>query len=854
MTDIAQNVQTIPYNFNELYVDVQDSFKQQGYDTNEGSDVSQLVTAMAYMVSMLNANTSVNVNETILTEAKKRDNVYADARALCYEPRHITSYRYILTIELQPGSHVIPKYTQFNIGGKTYYYLGSQLEYPNLEEARNISIEVTEGEIKSYRDDPALTVVTTDVTGPTGEVVPQYWVDIPFVDVEENGIECYVTYYDEYGRYIQQEPWSRSQYYIIDDDVNFDKEYVREDDITYRTPRLYFKYAGTGKGLRQGSTVELRIIVSSGEDGVIEDITDTQQVKFNLNGAKCVEITLSSTGEPEESIDSVKENAPKFYNSANRCVTESDYESFCDRQTSVDKSSVWGGEEEYPKAPGHIWFSFAPTDYERNFTYSSAEDAYYYTYLLDSADGVTWNYTVTNTSDEYIAQKKTQEDFYNKRYIEDTEIRSNSYNDSGQLVDPGIWDVVDKYKVPTLDFHNRNPFYVYFDYDISILKYRISDTKESVHESIFKKVDNFFTGKDDTVRMEDFDVEYYNSSLEKRIDEILGDDSGYHADLKTCILLNQKTVSAENPQKENRDIIIPLAVPYENYFDSNGFLIVDVLPSIDTENFINYGDDSISGSIYTDWSEIAEDISNGIDQESEPVLNAPIMNRFIGKYTLTEEDAQTDYDEGEIVIKFEGIAIQPDDLTVLDKPGSELTFDNTVVKVNDTVIPYSETAGWYTNWLDDKNVHLIGVDFAADDKLTVEQAQKVGEFYIFNDFKHYCLVHLYVNAYGYLEDGSDNDDVTTPRSYLYTNDFNYLHTPDNFYLTTKGYVTTDSDPSIDDSDIITNISINNYIYSPLSMELFRQSRFLDLNYETDNFAVIGNVMPRLRSVNFEKRV
>ena len=59
---------------------------------------------MAYLVSMLNANTAVNINETILTLARKRNNVLMDARLLGYEILHKSSYVYRLLI------------TKFNVG------------------------------------------------------------------------------------------------------------------------------------------------------------------------------------------------------------------------------------------------------------------------------------------------------------------------------------------------------------------------------------------------------------------------------------------------------------------------------------------------------------------------------------------------------------------------------------------------------------------------------------------------------------------------------------------------------------------------------------------------------------------
>lgn len=855
------NTETVPYNFSDLYSNVSDSFTDRGYDTTESSDVSQLLTAMSYMISMLNANTSVNINEAILSESKKRNNTYLNARQFSYEAQHITSYRYTLELTLGIGSHVIPKYATFTIGSYTYVYFGAQLEYTNLTTEVKVSLSVVEGTLYQYTDTDSLTVTTVDITLPNGDSTPQYYVDIPFTDVENDGIECYATYYDDYGRYVQREQFSASSRYVIDDTTELDKEFVRMDDIEYYTPRIYFKFAGTGYDFQTGTKIEMNVLVSSGEDGIIDDISDYDSVSFSFDSlATCTNIILESVGQAEESIDSVKENAPLFYNSANRCITASDYKSFSERQTSVYKAQVWGGDEEYPQVPGHIWFTFSPTNYSRDFTYDEDNDDSYFTYTLDNSDGVTWDYSLDSDSDDedeaesYDTQFDDQQTFYGLRYIQDEELRSTSVNDDGDTIDEGVWDIIDDYKVPTLDFHNRNPLYVYFDYYISILKYSISDSKESIHSEIFDNINNCFTGTDDDVKYEDFSTDYYNSTLDNRIYEILGDYKGYDLTLTSKILLNESTVSTETSTSEIKDLYIPLSIPYENYFDSEGYLLPDVLPSIDTTEFVSYNNTNELGDIYTDWSDINEDIANGITQSDDDLIAAKVMVDVTYTQTISADDVQEDVDDGQLSIEFENILIQPDDLTVLDDVSVEVTYLNTVVTLNGVAIDNDEGTGWFVDYLDGSVFYLRGIDIVEGDELIITQPQQCGVYYLFNDYKTYIQVHLYVSGYNYVEgETSSADSYTSPKSYFYSSDGKYIDTTDTYYITSDGYVSSDED-SVDDSTIVSTVSIYNYKYTPLAMNLFRQSRFLNLNYNNDSFQVQGNVMPRLRSVNFEKRV
>lgn len=69
--------QTIPFTFEEIYKDLEKEFAKLGYDTPfEGSNTAQIITAMAYTISNLNLNTAVNINENLLTLARKRKIYY----------------------------------------------------------------------------------------------------------------------------------------------------------------------------------------------------------------------------------------------------------------------------------------------------------------------------------------------------------------------------------------------------------------------------------------------------------------------------------------------------------------------------------------------------------------------------------------------------------------------------------------------------------------------------------------------------------------------------------------------------------------------------------------------------------
>ena len=132
--------ETVPFNFDDLYSKVQAKFVENGYDVQEGSNTMQLVTAMSYLVSMLNANTAVNINENLLTLARKRTNVLQDARLLGYEPGNKVSYHYELELTLPAGDFILPKYTVFTANNLNYYYFGDIITMTGVTAGTKINI------------------------------------------------------------------------------------------------------------------------------------------------------------------------------------------------------------------------------------------------------------------------------------------------------------------------------------------------------------------------------------------------------------------------------------------------------------------------------------------------------------------------------------------------------------------------------------------------------------------------------------------------------------------------------------------------------------------------------------------
>ena len=932
--------ETVPFNFNELYTNLEQKFIASGYDTAQGSNVSQLITAMAYFTSMLNVNTAVNINETILPLSTQRDNVLADARALGYEIQHKQSYSYMLTLSLSGAAsktYSIPKYSVFTQGNKSYYYLGSTIDVQtqNQTDVTNVEVLVTEGNLIQFSDYPnSLIVDTIEVQNESGQTVPQYYIDIPFTDVEDSGIECFVDYLDNFGNNIVNEEWTKSTQFLIDSSIATSKKFFRLDDIANRTPRIYFEIAGIGDGLQVGTTVKFNVLQTSGVNGEMTTPLDPNTVSHSLADVTVTGISLITKGTDEESITSIKANAPKFYNSANRAVTATDYKSICNRQTSVKDSFIWGGDEELPKSPGHIWFSFLPSTINRTFTADSINSQF----LLDNNKYIGWDYRYTKSNNLFSNQneitfnstnktisvpvngsfdftgvnvgdtitisgstnndrtftvasttsnvltvssgdvivdanpeikaitfviKGTYEtqlaaalDYYSQWYVQDSEIFSTSVNDSGQLIRPGIWNVLESYKIPTLQFHNRHPIYMDFEYDIEILKYDIVTSKADINRSVFDVVDNFFTGYTDTLAAETFEFSYFHSSLEKRIDSFLTDASGYNNVVTTNLLLTQKNVVSEYLNKNYNDIFIPLSTPFESYFDSNGFLLYDVLPSIDTDAFIDFRSlqevqqnlNVPTTRIYTDWSTIASEIAGSQIQSDQNIITAPI------RVSMKERIDVGVVGNTPTVLNLVDVEIYPDDPAQLDL-GNTANYTKTVItkhKANGTTVQLTKDIVGANGWSLNNSTNItLNTPLGANEYVLIETESMCGNYILFNSFKKYIMVQLFIDARNNVSATSSSQTYSDPKSYLTTTDNLYDYTVDSRYVTTDGYsLTSTTQVNSLTGSIVSSITPSTYYGSPLKYELFKRDRTLNLKYKSPNFKMSKNIIPRLNRVSF----
>jgi len=391
-TYTGSDIETIPYTQNEIEEEVKKILLDKGMNDilYPGSNISQISDVMTYLIHVLNTNTAINLQEVLLPLASKRMNVLFGARQLGYEPKQKISYVYILTLlakknpnfGMNPGEsgytdkylYQIPKYTKFGSEDKTYYFFGertnielSNEDIDNSVGSYKMNIAVKEGKFTHFSDNELLRQRAFNIVNDEGNIeVKQNYV-IPFSDIEEEGMEIFLTYIDENNIEHIREKWDRSDYFLIDDSYEVDRnKYVRLQNIFMNMPEIFFEVGGIGPRIRLNTLIETNILQSSGSNGAagesfeILDFDVSEQ--FSINS-----FYLYQDGFDEESLKGIKENAPIFHNSANRLVTANDYVAMTRRHEKVDKAICWGSEDETGRDLGLAYLSMTPEKLIKSF-------------------------------------------------------------------------------------------------------------------------------------------------------------------------------------------------------------------------------------------------------------------------------------------------------------------------------------------------------------------------------------------------------------------------------------------------------------------------------------------------------
>jgi hypothetical protein len=289
-------------------------------------------------------------NEGFLDTAQLYDSVVSHAKSLGYTPRSargaIANVQLIFTNSFANStflSIIVPKDTAFttSINGASYKFVTPQTYTISANTSGGFAdfVLLAEGEPLTHR-------YVFNRTSNTSFILPNDNVDTTSISVQVTAGGNTQTYIPANDIFTVN---SSAQVYFVEADI--DKKY-----------KISFGDGVLGKLPATSSIVSVSYRVCNG--AIPNGANNFSSINTNISGQTGVTIVpvgRASGGAIIEDIESVRFNAPRMYETQNRCVTSEDYKRLIiDQNPDISSMNVWGGEENDPPIYGKVFIAAKP--------------------------------------------------------------------------------------------------------------------------------------------------------------------------------------------------------------------------------------------------------------------------------------------------------------------------------------------------------------------------------------------------------------------------------------------------------------------------------------------------------------
>ena len=332
------------------YLSTQDQFKDYDY---EGSTMATLLDILAYNTHYNAYYLNMLANEMFLDTAQQRDSVVSRAKELGYTPSSSIGATANINLSFAGVSAntpevIVPRNSKFTttVDDVKYTYVTPETyKVANIGGTFAKDILIREGEPVQYK-------WTVSSSNPARYILPNINVDTSsiVVKVQESVTDTTTT---EFTRATDiKEVYQTSPIYFLEE----------AGDNKYE---IVFGQGAIGKSVKNGNIVIVDYLVCNGTEtngastfkiDSLSGIT-TPYTAASINTVN----TVARGGRYQESIDSIKFNAPKSYQTQNRAVVSNDYERILtaenpDLQTVI----AFGGETRIPAVYGKVYIAVKP--------------------------------------------------------------------------------------------------------------------------------------------------------------------------------------------------------------------------------------------------------------------------------------------------------------------------------------------------------------------------------------------------------------------------------------------------------------------------------------------------------------
>ena len=355
---------TTELDFEQIKNNLKDYFKRgdsQFKDWDfDGSGLNNLLDILAYNTHYNAMNAHVAMNESFLDSAQVRSNVVSRAKLLGYTPTSKKAAVASIDLILTPKEGITQSYslnrgTSFStsIDGIDYTFLllnDTQVNQTVDDEGnrsyRFNDLSIHQGVLKNRRFTVDNSIqnqkfVIDDLNIDTQSIIVRVY------DSASSQSYAVYTRFNEFTSNID----GNSAIYFLEENYNGKYE-------------IHFGNNSIGKLPGNAAIVEIDFLSTNGN-------VANGAFSFTWNGGANTIIDGTSTlivnsksagGSNNETIDSIRYNAPLSYITQNRAVTADDYKTLVKQlYGSIDGISVWGGEDNDPPQFGKAYISIKPT-------------------------------------------------------------------------------------------------------------------------------------------------------------------------------------------------------------------------------------------------------------------------------------------------------------------------------------------------------------------------------------------------------------------------------------------------------------------------------------------------------------
>lgn len=332
----------------------QDTFKDYDFD---GPNISVLLDVMAYNSYLNSFYMNMVASEMFLDSAQRYDSIVSHAKELNYTARSATSAATSISFDantsgINQGYLFIPKGTKFsgvNSNGTFNYATRENYEFKSPNNYFQVSnVFIYEGNYfkESY-------VVNYDIEN------QRFLISNKNIDIDS--ISVVVT--NRLGA--QPIPYIRAKtLFGLNQESNVFFVQAAENNLY----EIVFGDGYFGNRPINGSTITVDYMVTNGSDGNgIKNVTLSDNLgPYNNNGViepQTIVINMeASGGANQESIDSVRFSAPRYFATQQRAISTDDYKSLILEKFGgeIGDVSIIGGETIEPKKYGRVIVSIKP--------------------------------------------------------------------------------------------------------------------------------------------------------------------------------------------------------------------------------------------------------------------------------------------------------------------------------------------------------------------------------------------------------------------------------------------------------------------------------------------------------------